>query len=376
MVSARLRATAVLVCLIVTAAVGCSHSHTVSGNAGAPSSSATTTQPPTVQQSALIPNYVAEQDPKRVLQEGLYSLLRQPLGDSVVITGYRSQVAPDGVNAATAKFAFNPMAGSWEPLPDKELVWSPSAKQWVESDLTETLSPGSAGSRGWPTLKTVADFGMSYYTYSFKQLDGLSIEDGLEQGFSQGRPLPSSLTDAKFSPGGRAYVQTKTAVDPFYTIQRVQDANTKTPTFQLVYTCGKPSPQCQTPATNLEMADQHGGQLTNFAHTAQLDLDGKGHATLRPLDNDIPFATYTYTINNDAPRRITLQAANDGDATKFIQALGVPLKHFALFEYGNQVTIGYATPANTTSDSAAGYNRIAVNDILARWTPAPPPVQP
>jgi hypothetical protein len=375
-VSARLKATTVLVCLAVVAAVGCSRPHTVSGNASEPSSAPSTIKPPTVQQSALIPNYVVEQDPKHVLQDGLYSLLRQPLGDSVVITGYRSQAAPDGVKATTATFAFNPMAGSWELLPDKELVWSPSAKQWVESDLTETLSPGPIGSRGWPTLKTVADFGTSYYTYSFKQLDGLSIEDGLEQGFSQGKPLPPSVTDAKFSPGGRAYVQTKTAVDPFYTIQRVQDANTKTPTLQLIYACGKPSPQCQTPATNLETADQHGGQLTNFAHTALLELDGKGHATLRPLDNDIPFATYTYTINNDAPRRITLQAANDGDDKKFTQALGVPLKHFALLEYNNQVTIGYATPANTTSDSAAGYNRIAVNDILARWTPAPPPVQP
>ena len=194
--SARLKTIVVLVCVAVVAAVGCSHSHTVSGNASAPSSPPSTSKPPTVQQSALIPNYVAEQNPKQVLQDGLYSLLRPPLGDSVVITGYRSQAAPDGVKAATATFAFNPMAGSWEPLPD------------------------------------------------------------------------------------------------------------------------------------------------------------------------------------DAPRRITLQAANDGDAAKFTQALGVPLKHFALFEYDNQVTIGYATPANTTSDSAAGYNRIAVNDILARWTPAPPPVQP
>jgi hypothetical protein len=198
----------------------------------------------------------------------------------------------------------------------------------------------------------------------------------LEQGFSQGGPLPRSVTDGKFSPGGRAYIQTKTTVDPFYTIQRVADANTKTPTLQIVYACGKPSPECQTPATNLEMADQHGGQLTNFAHTALLELDGKRHATLRPVDTDIPFATYTYRINNDAPPRITFQAANDGDATKFSQALGVPLSHFAMFEYDNQVTIGYLAPANTTSDSAAGYNRVAVNDILARWTPALPAVQP
>lgn len=182
------------------------------------------------------------------------------------------------------------------------------------------------------------------------------------------------MTDGKFSPGARAYIQTETAVDPFYTIQRVEDANTKTPTLQIVYACGKPSPQCQTPATNLEMADQHGGQLTNFAHTALLVLDGQGHATLRPVDTDIPFATYTYRINNDAPPRITFQAANDGDATKFAQALGVPLNHFAMFEYDNHVTIGYATPANATADSAAGYNRVAVNDILPRWTPPRPAV--
>jgi hypothetical protein len=122
------------------------------------------------------------------------------------------------------------------------------------------------------------------------------------------------------------------------------------------------------------MADQHGGQLTNFAHTALLELDGKGHAILRPVDTDIPFATYTYRINNDAPARITFEPANDGDGSKFTQALGIPLNHFALFEYDNHVTIGWATPPNTTADSAAGYNRVAVNDILPRWTPPLPPV--
>jgi hypothetical protein len=52
--------------------------------------------------------------------------------------------------------------------------------RWVESDLTETLSPGPVGSRGWPTLKAVADFGTRYYTDSFKELGGLPIESGLE----------------------------------------------------------------------------------------------------------------------------------------------------------------------------------------------------
>jgi hypothetical protein len=373
-VSAMLKTTVVSVCLTVVTAVGCSQSHTVAGHASGPSSPSAPSKPPTVQQSALLPNYVAEQDPKRVLQEGLYSLLRQPMGGSVLITGYRNTAAPDGTKATTATFAFNPMVGGWESLPDRQLVWSPSQKQWVESDLTETLSPGPMGSRGWPTLKAVADFGTRYYTYSFKELGGLPIESGLEQGFSQGGPLPQEITAGKFGPGARAYIQTETSVDPFYNIQRVEDANTKTPTLQIVYACGTPSPQCQTPATNLEAADQHGGQFTNFAHTALLELDGKGHATLRPVDTDIPFATYTYRINNDAPRRITFQSANDGDATKFTQALGVPLKHFALFEYDNHVTIGWATPPNTTADSAAGYNQVAVNDILPRWTPPSPAV--
>lgn len=111
MVSALLRTTVVSVCLTVVTAVGCSQSHTVAGHASGPSSPSATSKPPTVQQSALLPNYVAEQDPKRVLQEGLYSLLRQPMGGSVVITGYRNTAAPDGTKATTATFAFNPMVG-------------------------------------------------------------------------------------------------------------------------------------------------------------------------------------------------------------------------------------------------------------------------
>lgn len=372
MVSAGRKAIVVSVCLAVVTAGGCSQSRTVAGQASVPSSPSTIA-PPTVQQSALLPNYVAEQDPKRVLQEGLYNLLRQPMEASVVITGYRDQVARDGMKATTETFAFNPMIGGWESLPDRQLVWSPSQKQWVESDLTETMSPGPVGSRGWPTVKTVADFGTRYYTYSFKDLAGQTIESGLEQGFSQGGPLSWDVKYGKFSPRARAYIQTETSVDPFYTIQRVADANTHAPTLQIVYACGTPSPQCQTTATNLAMADQHGGQFTNFAHTALLQLDGKGHATLRPVDTDIPFATYTYRIDNAAPPRITFAAANDGDATKFTQALGVPVNHFALFEYDNHVTIGYATPANTTADSAAGYNQAAVNDILERWDPPRPP---
>jgi hypothetical protein len=181
----------------------------------------------------------------------------------------------------------------------------------------------------------------------------------------------------KFSPGARAYLETKTAIDPFYTIQRVKDANTNVDRLLPVYACGKPSPQCQTPATSLAMADTQGGQFTNFAGTALLEFDGGGHATLRPVDSTIPFADLTYSItSNDGPPRITLRASNSGDAEKFGQAMGITLQSFALFEYDNQVTVGVAKPANTTTTAFAGYNQVAVNDLLTQWTPPLPVVLP
>ena len=379
---------AMAACAAAVAAAGCG-SDTVAGHPTTESAAPTSTAVP---QPDLLKDFVAERDPMNVFKGGIYNILREPMGpwgpcwgppgsppaacQSVPITGYRHTIAADGTTAKTTTFVFNPVSNSWEPIADLEIVWSPSQAKWVKSDLTETLSPGPAGSRGWPTVKSVSDAGTSYDTVSYQELGGKALPDGLEKGFAAGGQLPRSALAGKFSPGARGYVRTTTTIDPTYTVRHITDANTHTDTVMPVYACGKPTPDCKTAATSLEMAAQQGGQFTNVSGTARLELGADGKATLRPVDVDIPFANLTYRIvDNDGPRRIVFQASNPDDADKFAQAIDT-LDTFALYEYDGQVVVGLAQPANTTNTYFAGYNQTAANDLVTQWTPALPAVLP
>jgi hypothetical protein len=81
-------------------------------------------------------------------------------------------------------------------------------------------------------------------------------------------------------------------------------------------------------------------------------------------------------VKDDDPHRITLQAAHTDDDKKFSQAFGMDLKTLALYEYDGAVTLGNARPAYDTKTEFAGYNRIAMNDLLSHWTPQMPEVLP
>jgi hypothetical protein len=343
---------------------------------GQPVTSGTTQPAQALEQPDLLDGFSAAPDPMSVFKAGFYNLLRQPMGQSVAIVGYRHTIASDGVTAKTTAFAFNPAASAWEPISDDEIVWSPGQRAWVTTDLTETIAAGPAGSRGWPTVKSTGVEGTSYDTLSFQDVGGRALSDGLEKGFAQGGPLPASASAATFSPGAQAFVRTTTTVDPTYTVRHITDANTNGSSVMAVYACGTPTPDCKTPATTVEIAAQQGGQFTNFAGTARLELHPDGTATLRPVDVNIPFATFTYRIvDNDGPKRMVFHAANPGDADKFTQAIDT-LKTFALYEYHGQVVVGLAQPANTTSTYFAGYNQVAANDLVTHWTPALTPVNP
>jgi hypothetical protein len=328
-------------------------------------------------QGVLSPHFSPESDPLHVFRDGLFDPLEEPRPDHVGISGYRSQVAVDGTTSKVTVFDFNPNDGTWEQLTAREVVWSPEQAKWVTTDRTETLLPGPTGSRDRPTVKSVADYGTSYYTVSYDDLAGRPLTDGLMEGFTEGVKLPESASNAKFSPGARAYETTTTLIGPIYRVEQIMNANTGIPLFFDVYSCENPSPDCQVAATTLDQVAKQGGRVTNFAGTAQLEFDASGHATLRPVGTDIPFANLTYRlIKDDTPPRITLQAAHPDDEKKFGQAFAVDLKTFALYEYNGHVTIGSARPPYTTTTEFAGYNRIAINDLLGHWTPALPAVLP
>ncbi|CAN5498400.1 hypothetical protein BH09ACT7_BH09ACT7_47470 [soil metagenome] len=359
---------------VMSIAAGCSANDTVVELPTATSSAAASNA---VNQPVLQNGFVAEQDPIGALRAGIYALLRAPIDDSVAITGYRQKVAADGSTAKTTVFAFEAATGAWLPQPDTQLVWSPSQAKWVDAGLDQVLSAGPAGSRGWPTVKGVTEAATSFDTLSYRELAGLPLVDGLQDGFAPGRALPESLQGAVFSPGARAYLVTTTTVDPTYAIRMFADPNTRAQARQVVYACGQPSAGCTTPASSIAMADHEGGQFTNPSGTATLELGGDGHAVLRPVNSETPFATYTYrVIDTDGPRRIVFAAANPNDAKQFGRATGIGVDNFAFFEYDGQVTVGVAQSANKTASLFAGYDRIAVDDLLTHWTPPMPTVLP
>jgi hypothetical protein len=203
------------------------------------------------------------------------------------------------------------------------------------------------------------------------------LEDGLADGFSEGLQLPESTRDVKFSPGARSYETTTTAIGPLYIVTQIANAITKVPQYFHVSSCETPTPDCDTPATSLDQVAKHGGRVKNFSGSAELELDADGRAELRPTGMEVAFANLTYQLSHDGdPARITLQAAHPDDEKKFAEVFGIELKSFALFEYNGQVTIGSAQAAYNTTTSFAGFNRIAVNDVLTHWTPPMPEVLP
>lgn len=352
-------------CVIVVAAAGCSRAV-----AGQPQSAK-------LPQGVVSPHFLPEADPMRAFREGMFEPLVEPRPGLVRIPGYRLRISADGTTSTVSVFAYNPFDQVWAPLPSPEVVWSPAQQKWVTTERTESLAPGPNGDRDRPTVKSVADYGTSYYTVSSDDLAGRPLADGLVEGFAEGLELPESTRGVKFSPGARSYELTTTMIGPLYIITQIGNAITKQPQYFHVSSCDPPTPDCDTPATSLDQVAAHGGRVVNFSGSAELEFSANGRAALRPAGMEVAFANLTYRVNHDSnPAYITLQAAHPEDEKKFAEAFGAQLKSFALFEYNGEVTIGNATPAYTTTTNFAGFNRIAVDDVLSHWTPRMPEALP
>lgn len=326
-------------------------------------------------QGVLLPHTFPELDPLRVFREGLYAPLPEPGPDQVFIPGYRRRMAADGTTWKVSVLDYDADRRAWQPFDLPEVIWSSNQRKWIDSDQTETLSAGPNGSRDWPTVKSVSDYGTSYYTVNYRDLSEQPFVNGLPKGFSGGMPLPDSARDAKFSPGARAYATTTTVIGPVYQIADIANRDTRSRQFFHVYSCQNPVPHCDTVATSLDQLARQGGRLDNFAGSAFLEFDSDGRATLNTTSVDIPLANLTYrVVTDDNPHLIRLQAAHPDDEQKFAQAFGFTLKNFACFEYNGEVTIGNARPSYNTTSEFAGFNRIAINDLLTHWTPQMPEV--
>ncbi len=360
---------AATVATVSVIATGCNGSTTTSE----PGTSTQAAAPASIEQPELPDGVIISRDPMADFRSGLYSLLRKNRTDPVELAGYRQQLS-DGEQLRVN--SFSAAEGTWKPMTTTQLVWSPNEQKWVESDRSETLSPGPDGSRGWPTVKTVADWGTTYYTIGYRELSGQDLPSGLPPGFSEGAAFPPAATAGRYSPGARSYFLVTTSIDPVYVIARVRQLDTDQSTPRLVYACGEAPGECTTAATSLKMATEQRGTFTNTAGTASLELQSKHNRAIMKIDGAPMLDVLKYTITEgDGPTRMTFAPLdNEKSSERFEKAFGSELANFALFEYDGKVAAGGIQPANTTRPDAALFNNVAVNDLLTQWAPPMPPV--
>lgn len=353
---------------LVTA--GCSDSATTSDQAEDDAQNATNV---TIEQPEFPDGVLISREPLNEFRSGMYSVLRKNRTDPLELAGYRQRLSDDGKHLSVNNFGLTDNA--WKQMSTAQLVWSPEKKDWVESDRSETLSAGPEGSRGWPTVTAVADWGTTYYTIGYRELGSHPLADGLPAGFAEGAALPASVSAAQFSPEARSYFLVTTTVEPMYAIARVRQIDTGQDTPRLVYACGEAAGECKTPATSLQMAIEQRGKFSNVAGNASIELRKNGRAIMT-IDGVPLLDMLTYTVaEDDGPPRITFAPFDDPTSSeRFAKVFGTEMAHFAFYEYDGQVAIGGIQPANSTRTDDALFNRIAINDLLTHWTPALPPV--
>ncbi|WP_269894978.1 hypothetical protein [Mycobacterium hippophais] len=359
--------------VIGLAATGCSTggaSEPVSQGPAAPTPSAAASVP----QPELRPGATAENDPLAALGAGLYAPLRRAGTDPVQVAGYRATTMPTPDSLSVQTFA--PKDGTWAPVPFERLAWAHDKQDWVASDNTQDAAAGPQGSRGWPTVETSSDYGTSVTTYSFTDLAGRPLAEGFDAGWSEGAALPQSATAATYSPGARAYFESITQVDPFHAIDRIRVSGGYR--LQTMNACGEDDDvvtiECSTPATSFDDARTRYGVYPNSTSTASLRFSRKGDPFFVGTDAPVAEKLDVSVSSGDGPARLTFSTPDPAIADKFSRLFGTDIENFALYEYQGQVVAGVTQPAGTTTTNTGLFNRIAINDVLTRWSPALPQV--
>lgn len=334
-----------------------------------------TAAPPT--QPELRPGASADNDPLTTLRTGLFAPLRRAGTDPVHIAGYRATTMPTpdslAVNTMAAK-----SDGSWTPVPFERLAWAADKQDWVASDNTQRAAPGPTGSRGWPTVEAESIYGKTVTTYSFTDLTGRPLVEGIDPGWSEGAALPASAATATYSPGARSYFESITQVDPFYAIDRIRMGGGYQ--LQTMNACGMDDDvvtiECDTPAVSFDDARTRYGVYPNSTRTASLRFSRKGDAFFVGTEAPVAEKVDVTVSSDDGPERLTFSTPDPAIAQKFSRLFGTDIENFALYAFRGQVVGGVIQPGGTTTTNAGLFNRVAINDVLTRWDPALPPVNP
>ena len=231
------------------------------------------------------------------------------------------------------------------------------------------------GTSGIKTLYITDDLGIQYHTLLESDLAGKTLAQGLTPGFGDGIPSPAITNTATFSNGAKAYTWIRDVLTPTYIIDRVHYVFTTQNVPHPVYTCVNIGP-CNTEAVSLNNAIAKQAWIRNNGYTGSIRLKSANQAEVLVTDSGTR-ANSMYIINYEligattsSPERIVFSTTDINAKKALTDYFDMPDGQLAWYEYDGQVVRGkYQPPVKSQASNTYQYNKIAVNDLLTKWSP-------
>lgn len=334
------------------------------------------------QYKTLKDNFKYVQDPlTEVKNNHLYNFGYWVDENPLELASYNYLYTTDNKIFKTKEYSTNKSNSQWREDPKPTLVFNIAQNKWVETQNDLTVSQGPVGTEGIKTLYIQSDTGIKYYTLTEKSLEGLSIAQGMNQGFGNGIPLPESVKTQYFSTGAKAYAWVQDITQPNYSINRTHIVFSSTNTPHPIYTCNTVSSYCSTTAPTLEKAIESKAWYQNIGKNGVIRLNDKQVADVA-VYNAEQKKTLNYTIKYEliaakqgTPKHILFTASDTAAKEALKTYFSVNDSQISWFEYDNQVVNGrYTLPINGLQSTYYSYNKTAINDILTQWNPNKKPV--
>lgn len=334
------------------------------------------------QYKSLSNNFKYVQEPLTEIQKNqLYDLSYWVNANPLVISSYSYLYQSNNNIFKTKYYATNgASSNTWREDSAPQLVFNIAQNKWVETNNDLTMTQGPVGTEGIRSLYVQSDAGVKYFTLTEKDLSGLTIAQGVNQGFGNGIPLPEDIKKQSFSSGAKAYAWVQDITQPVYNIRRTHYVFSNQDEVHPIYTCNNIG-YCSSPANSLEKAIENKAWYQNTGKTGSIRLNSNQTADVIVYDAEQK-KNLNYNISYNVvaakqgvPKHI-LFTSKDKPTTEALKTyFSAADNQLAWFEYNNQVVSGsYALPVKGLQSTQYSYNKIAVNDILTKWTPKKNPV--
>ena len=360
----------------------------LTGCGGGNSSSDSDTPPPSPpeyipsQYKSLNDNFKYVQEPLTEIQKNqLYDISYWVSENPLVISSYNYLYQATNNLFKTKYYSTSgPSSNTWREDATPQLVFNIAQNKWVETNNDLTMAQGPVGTEGIRSLHVQSDTGIKYFTLTEKDLSGLSIDKGINQGFGNGIALPDAIKTQYFSAGAKAYAWVQDITQPIYSIRRTHIVFSNQDEVHPIYTCGSIS-YCSSTAATIEKAIENKAWYQNTGKTGSIRINDNQTANVIVYDSQQK-TNLNYTLNYNViaaqqgvPKHL-LFTANDKASTEALKTyFSAGDNQLAWFEYNNQVVSGnYALPVKGLQSTKYSYNKIAINDILTQWTPKKNPV--